>query len=61
MNHIVATRNNFGAAGESANMMASVAVVAFNRIGMGFSYNMAFLWQNCGKSIPSISIKGTIF
>ena len=50
-------RNALRLAGKAVDLLACVAVVAFNAVGMLLSLNVSFGGQHFGKSSPVIGVK----
>jgi hypothetical protein len=61
VDHGFFARDPFGSAGESSQMVARIAVVAFDMCGMGFADDVAFRRQDFGKSIPMVGVINAVF
>ena len=57
MNHVLGVGDDFRAAGEAGQVMAKVAVVAFNGQGVRFAHHMSLRRQHLSEGIPVVSVE----
>ena len=57
IDHSHRLRHDFGFAGESTEMMACVAVVGFNNMGMSLANDVPPLGQHLSEYLPAVCVK----
>ena len=57
IDHLFLFRNNLGPSSHASQMVASVAVIAFNGHRVGFADDMAFFGEHLRKGLPVIRIE----
>ena len=61
INHFFGLGDNFGATGETSEIITDVTIITLNRNSMLFTNNVPRAGQNFGKSIPRVCVKNAIF